>query len=158
MSFVLIVYRCYLNPATNFIWAFIVPVILIILANIGFFIIAATIMWKHQMRNREKSKVDNVCRWMKSAISLVVVMSLTWIFGILIIVVDQLAAVAYIYTIMVSFQGLFIFIIFILMSQAVRDTYKKCWKTHTCLSPRVTTKSNGVVSWWNYSPQHNIPI
>ena len=55
-------------------------------------------------------------------------MSLTWIVGVLIIRVDEVAPLAYIFTIMVAFQGLFIFLIFVVFSKAVRDAYSQCWK------------------------------
>ncbi len=46
---------CFLNPDTNFIWAFIVPVVVIILINIGFFIMAAIIMWRHSKNLDDKT-------------------------------------------------------------------------------------------------------
>ena len=80
------------------------------------------------MKQTDKTKVNNICSWLRSAISLVVIMSLTWIMGILIIRLDELAPLAYIYTIMVALQGLFIFFIFVVFSKAVREAYSKWWK------------------------------
>ena len=65
---------------------------------------------------------------MKSALSLVVIMGLTWVFGVLIVEVEELIPLAYIYTILVAFQGLFIFIIFVCMSKSVREAYSKWWR------------------------------
>ena len=48
-----------MNPETKFIWAFIAPVIVIFLANIGFFIMAATIMWRHQKKQKDK-QIKNI--------------------------------------------------------------------------------------------------
>ena len=42
--------------------------------------------------------------------------------------VEELVPLAYIYTIMVAFQGLFIFLIFVLLSKKVREAYTKCWR------------------------------
>ena len=42
--------------------------------------------------------------------------------------VDELVPLAYIYTIMVAFQGLFIFLIFVVLSKQVREAYTKCWR------------------------------
>ena len=69
-----------------------------------------------------------VRHWLKAAVSLTVVMGLTWIIGILIIEVEELCALAFIFTIFVAFQGLFIFVIFILLSKQVRENYAKWWK------------------------------
>ena len=55
-------------------------------------------------------------------------MGLTWIFGVLIVEVEKLVPLAYIYTIIVAFQGLFIFLIFVVLSKQVREAYAKCWR------------------------------
>ena len=65
---------------------------------------------------------------MKASISLTVVMGLTWIIGILVIEVEELFVLAFIFTIFVAFQGLFIFVIFVLLSKQVRENYAKWWK------------------------------
>ena len=65
---------------------------------------------------------------MKVSISLTVVMGITWIIGVLVIEVDELFPLAYIFTIFVAFQGLFIFVIFVLLSKQVRENYLKWWK------------------------------
>ena len=65
---------------------------------------------------------------MKSSISLTVVMGITWIIGFLVIEVDELFPLAFIFTIFVAFQGLFIFVIFVLLSKQVRENYVKWWK------------------------------
>ena len=51
---------CYFNPATKFIWSFIVPVILIFLANVGFFVMAIVIMCRHQKRQRAEKKTHKI--------------------------------------------------------------------------------------------------
>jgi len=58
----------------------------------------------------------------------VVVMGLTWIIGLLIVEVEELLTLAYIYTILVAFQGTFIFIIFVILSKQVREAYGKWWR------------------------------
>ena len=118
---------------------------------------ALYITWQHQMREKDKSSASNICRWIRAAFSLVVVMALTWIVGILII--DELKFVAFIYPVLISFQGLFIFLVFVVFSKAVRDAYKKSWnakvseskllstvfKSHT-LPSRVASNSNKKVN------------
>ena len=69
------------------------------------------------------------CRqWIKASISLTVVMGITWIIGFLMIEVEELFALAYIFTIFVAFQGVFIFVIFVLLSKQVKENYAKWWK------------------------------
>ena len=55
-------------------------------------------------------------------------MGLTWITGTIIIEVEALLPFAYIYTILVAFQGLFIFFIFVVFSKQVRGAYTKWWR------------------------------
>jgi hypothetical protein len=55
-------------------------------------------------------------------------MGITWIIGVLVIEVEELFALAFIFTIFVAFQGLFIFIIFVLLSKQVKESYAKWWK------------------------------
>jgi len=89
---------------------------------------ATTVMWRHQMRQTEQSKVKNMCSWLRSSLSLTVIMGLTWIMSILIVEVSQLLAIAYVYTIMVALQGFAIFIVFVICSKSVREAYSKWWK------------------------------
>ena len=70
---------------------------------------------------------SNSRRWLRSAVMLVVIMGLTWIFGVLIVEVEGLVPLAYIYTIMVAFQGVFIFLILVAFSKQVRAAYAKWW-------------------------------
>ena len=65
---------------------------------------------------------------MKAAVSLVMIMGLTWIFGVLILETEALLPLAYIYTIMVAFQGLWIFFIFVAFSPQVKEAYAKWWR------------------------------
>ena len=55
-------------------------------------------------------------------------MGITWIIGVLVLEVDALFPLAYIFTIFVAFQGLFIFVVFVLLSKQVRENYGKWWK------------------------------
>ena len=120
---------CFLNPKNHFIWAFIAPVIVIILINVGFFIMAAIVLWRHNKRQTSgKISKERLRSWLKTLASLVVVMGLTWIFGVLIVEVEELVSLAYIYTIMVAFQGLFIFLIFVVYPKEVRGSYVKVWR------------------------------
>jgi latrophilin 2 len=46
-------------------------------------------------------------------------MGITWIIGVLVVEVEELCPLAYIFTIFVAFQGVFIFVIFVLLSKQV---------------------------------------
>ena len=66
--------------------------------------------------------------WLRSVVALVTIMGLTWIVGILVFEVPALFPLAYIFTIFVAFQGVAIFILFVLFDKPVRKAYSKWWR------------------------------
>ncbi|XP_064406828.1 uncharacterized protein LOC135351685 isoform X5 [Halichondria panicea] len=119
---------CWLNPHGYFIQTFIVPVVLVILANIGFFIMALVIMNRHAKKQTHKNRIQKTKYWLKSSVSLVTIMGLTWIIGLLVFEVPALFPLAYIFTIFIAFQGVAIFVIFVPLSKQVREAYSKWWR------------------------------
>ncbi|XP_064406825.1 uncharacterized protein LOC135351685 isoform X2 [Halichondria panicea] len=119
---------CWLNPHGYFIQTFIVPVVLVILANIGFFIMALVIMNRHAKKQTHKNRIQRTKYWLKSSVSLVTIMGLTWIIGLLVFEVPALFPLAYIFTIFIAFQGVAIFVIFVPLSKQVREAYSKWWR------------------------------
>jgi len=101
-----LVTRCFLNPVDGFIWSLIAPFIVIFITNIGLFVMAAWISWHRRMRGNENKNISLTIDWLKSIVPLVVVLGLTWIIGVVIVEVEAIVPLAYIYTIMVAFQGL----------------------------------------------------
>ena len=112
---------CFLNTETHFIWAFIGPVILIFLTNIGFLIMAAVIMWRQQKKRNTKQKSSDVGGWLKAVITLMVVMGITWIIGLAVVEIEELLPLAYIFTIVAAFQGVSIFLVLVIFTKSVRD-------------------------------------
>ncbi len=121
-------YSCFLNSKSHFVWTIITPVLLIILINIGFFIMASRISWQQYMKKVERKRPIHFLNWIKSSISLVVILGLTQLMGLLVIEVKELLPLAYIYTILMSFQGLFIFLVLVVFSRPVQDQGKKWWQ------------------------------
>lgn len=120
---------CFLNPKTHFIWAFIAPVMIVIFINIGFFLMAALRLW-HQRKKKIKGNMDrkNIMAWLKAVTFLLLVMGITWILGLLVVNLDVLLPLAYIYTIMVAFQGLAIFLAVVGFQKSVQNDCIKWWK------------------------------
>lgn len=71
--------------------------------NIGFFVMATVIMYRHQRRQTHQSGVQKVKHWIKASVSLVVVMGITWVMGVLVFT-ESLLPLAYIFTTFVAFQ------------------------------------------------------
>ena len=61
--------------------------------------------------------------WLRSVVSLVTIMGLTWVIGVLVFEVPALFPLAYIFTIFVAFQGIAIFVLFVLFDKPVREAY-----------------------------------
>lgn len=114
------------------------PVVLIFLTDLAFFIMAAIIMWQHKKKKTGKLQSTDVKNWLQSLISLLVIMGSTWIIGVLIVEVEQLIPLAYIFTIMVAFQGLWIFLAFVLFPKQVREEYCKLWRSKVNTSPTLS--------------------
>ena len=82
---------------------------------------AAKIMWNQVQKRKTTHKFLG---WLMATLSLTVVMGLTWIIGLLIVEVEELAPLAYLYTIAVSFQGFFIFVVLVVIQKSVREDIK----------------------------------
>ena len=138
-------FSCFLNTGTHFNWAFTAPVIVIILFNVGFFIMAAVALWR-QRKSKKEGKMDrkDVASWLKVLVFLVLVMGLTWILGVLVLNVPALLPLAYIYTIMMAFQGLAIFLSLVAFQQPVRNEYIKWWKNKVQSPHEYLTKSSAL--------------
>ena len=111
------------------------PVLVILLTNVILLVMAAYIMCRHKARQAGKSmKIKDFKGLLKALISLAVVMGLTWLFGVLVSVkrpqVFQIV-VLYVYAVMVAFQGVWIFLLFVLCTKQVRDEYRKLWRKPT---------------------------
>ena len=52
--------RCFLNPHTGFIWAFIVPVITLMTLTFVLLVVVVRVMWKHQSKRTDKTKRGNI--------------------------------------------------------------------------------------------------
>jgi hypothetical protein len=88
---------------------------------------AAAVLWRIS-KKKAKGGVGHIKHWLKALVSLVVIMGLTWLFGVLIVELEELAFLAYIYSFMVAFQGVWIFLLFVILDQQVREGYSKWWK------------------------------
>jgi hypothetical protein len=165
---------CWLRYDTGFIWAFTAPVLLIITVslsphmnltvanvllfllhqiNVFFFIMAMVVICRHRRSLAHLSRRRQTINWMKASISLVIVMGITWIMGVLVFT-DDLLPVAYIFTIFVAFQGLIIFIVLVIFSKQVRQTYTKWWKV-SVVNSEFLSKYFSDWSWTTKTSMHS---
>ncbi|XP_075758396.1 adhesion G protein-coupled receptor E3-like [Pelodiscus sinensis] len=148
--------RCWLKTDNGFLWSFLGPVCLIILMNCTFFI---TTLWilrdKICSLNSDVSTVKNTRLLTFKAIAQLFILGCTWSFGFL--QVGQAATfMAYLFTIVNSLQGAFIFLVHCLLNHQVREEYKRWIQRIEKPSTRTTTLeismsaapiSTGIVEW-----------
>ncbi|XP_063600799.1 latrophilin Cirl-like isoform X5 [Penaeus indicus] len=120
---------CWLRADNYFIFAFVGPVIAVIIANSIFLTMSLFIMCRHanlsaSVKNKEHTKLASVRSWVRGAVVLMFLLGLTWTFGLLYL--NQASVVmAYVFTVLNSLQGLFIFI-FHCVQNDKKYSFKSC--------------------------------
>ncbi|CAJ0581711.1 unnamed protein product, partial [Mesorhabditis spiculigera] len=116
---------CWINTASPTIWAFVAPVIVVIAANIGFLLIALRVVLS--VRRSDKPRSQRVFGWLKGSATLLCLLGITWLFGFLTAVKGSgsTLAFAWIFTILNCTQGVFIFVLHVLLNDKVRAVIGK---------------------------------
>lgn len=118
--------RCWLNPIP-FYASFLAPVALIIIINFIVFIMVLRQLMGAATKNIDKSDRSKTSSRLRGAVTLVIMLGLTWVFAIL--AIDGGAPVfQYLFTIFNSLQGLFIFVFHCLL----KTDAQKAWKRTCC--------------------------
>ncbi|KAG8235883.1 hypothetical protein J437_LFUL010113 [Ladona fulva] len=120
---------CWLRADNFFIFSFVGPVIAVILANLVFLSMAIYMMCRHanasvSIKSKEHSRLASARAWLRGAIVLVFLLGLTWTFGLLYLNEESII-MAYIFTVLNSLQGLFIFVFHCVQNEKVRKEYRK---------------------------------
>ncbi|XP_044851172.1 adhesion G protein-coupled receptor E2-like [Mauremys mutica] len=117
--------NCWLSMEKGFIWSFLGPVCVIIGINSVLF---ALTLWMLQRKlsslNTEVSTLKDTRLLTFKAIAQVFVLGCTWIFGLL-QVGPAATVMAYLFTVVNSLQGAFIFLVHCLLNRQVREEYKR---------------------------------
>ncbi|XP_065432226.1 adhesion G protein-coupled receptor E5 isoform X4 [Chrysemys picta bellii] len=117
--------HCWLSLEKKFIWSFLAPVCIIIAVNAVIFVVT---VWKLSLKfadiNPNMSQLKKLRVLTITAIAQLCVLGTTWIFGLFQFNQRSLV-VSYIFTILNSLQGLFIFLLHCLLKKQVRDEYRR---------------------------------
>ncbi|XP_078673389.1 adhesion G protein-coupled receptor L1-like [Branchiostoma floridae x Branchiostoma belcheri] len=126
---------CWLSVNNYFIWTFVGPMLIVILVNIGFLAMTMKVIYTqkaHDRSNQSEQGMDFKF-WIRVSLALVCILGLTWVFGVLYISSETLVF-AYVFTVINSLQGLFIFIFHCLLNEMVQDEIERrfgvrcpCW-------------------------------
>lgn len=135
--------RCWLNTETGFIWSFLGPVCAIILINS---VLLTWTLWilkqKLSSVNAEVSTLKDTRLLTFKAFAQLFILGCSWVLGIF--QVGPIAsAMAYLFTIINSLQGAFIFLIHCLLSRQVREEYRR-WITSKA-KPSSQSQTSGVL-------------
>ncbi|XP_060710908.1 adhesion G protein-coupled receptor E2-like isoform X1 [Hemiscyllium ocellatum] len=123
---------CWLTTENGLIWSFIGPVCLIILFNMTLFAVTLWILKVQLTRlNAEVTKIKDMRTLIFKATAQVFVLGCTWLLGLFHFQASKLVT-AYLFTIVNSLQGVFIFIILCLLNRQVRDGYW-AWFNKLCM-------------------------
>ncbi|XP_035888245.1 adhesion G protein-coupled receptor E2-like isoform X2 [Phyllostomus discolor] len=120
--------RCWLHTQQGFVWTFLGPVCTIFSVNWAFFLMTIWILKnKLSSLNSDVSTLQNTRMLTFKAMAQLFILGCTWCLGVL-----QLGpaapAMAYLFTIINSLQGVFIFLVYCLLSQQVREQYRQWLK------------------------------
>ncbi|XP_078673400.1 adhesion G protein-coupled receptor L2-like [Branchiostoma floridae x Branchiostoma belcheri] len=127
------------NVTNYFIWSFVGPVLLIILVNLGFMVMTLKVIYSQKSNKKgEKSEQGQKLKfWIRVSVALLCVMGVTWVFGVLSIS-GETVMFAYIFTVINSFQGLFIFIFHCVLNEKVQEEMSRHFGPCTCCKTRTT--------------------
>ncbi|XP_078090984.1 adhesion G protein-coupled receptor E3-like isoform X2 [Mustelus asterias] len=127
--------NCWLRVEYGFIWSFLGPVYLIILINTLLFTMTLyTLNEELSSRDVKVSKIKDTRMLTVKAIGQVFILGCTWILG-LFHFQEETVVMAYLFTIVNSFQGTFIFIILCVLNPKIRAEYHK-WIIPICRTRR----------------------
>ncbi|XP_052498684.1 adhesion G protein-coupled receptor E3 [Budorcas taxicolor] len=121
--------RCWLHLDQKFIWAFLGPVCAIICVNFVFFLMVFWILKrKLSSLNSEVSTIRNIKMLTLKAAAQLFILGCTWFLGLL-QVGPAARIMAYLFTIINSLQGVFIFLVYCLLSQQVQKWFGEIIKS-----------------------------
>ncbi|XP_021531845.2 adhesion G protein-coupled receptor E3 [Aotus nancymaae] len=120
--------RCWLHLDQGFIWGFLGPVCAIFSVNLIFFLLVFWILKrKLSSLNSEVSTIQNTRMLTFKATAQLFILGCTWCLGFL-QVGPAARVMAYLFTIINSLQGFFIFLVYCLLSQQVQKQYQKWFR------------------------------
>uniref|UniRef100_A0A8D0BBJ9 Adhesion G protein-coupled receptor E5 n=1 Tax=Salvator merianae TaxID=96440 RepID=A0A8D0BBJ9_SALMN len=124
--------HCWLARENGFLWSFLAPISLIIMVNAFVFVVT---VWRLSQKfadiNPDMSKLKKQRVLIITAIAQLCILGTTWVFG-LFQFSEHTLLMSYIFTILNSLQGLFIFLLHCLLKKQVREDYYRwfCQSRH----------------------------
>uniref|UniRef100_A0A915AR09 Uncharacterized protein n=2 Tax=Parascaris TaxID=6254 RepID=A0A915AR09_PARUN len=121
---------CWIDANSSTIWAFVGPITVVIIANIVFLAVALKVVMS--VKSRDRTKGERIAGWLKGSATLLCLLGVTWIFGYMMAISKAEPIFAYIFTILNCTQGIFIFVLHVLLNEKVRATLLRFARTQLC--------------------------
>ncbi|KAM8793907.1 adhesion G protein-coupled receptor L1-like [Eudromia elegans] len=123
---------CWLRVDNYFIWSFIGPVAFVILVNLVFLLVTLHKMIRSSAALKpDSSRLDSIKSWALGAIALLLLLGLTWAFGLLFVTRESLLT-ASLFTACNALQGTFIFVFHCALQKKVHRELSKCLRHSAC--------------------------
>ncbi|XP_065911567.1 cadherin EGF LAG seven-pass G-type receptor 1-like isoform X2 [Dysidea avara] len=132
---------CWLPKERGIMWAFLAPVIAIILCNTAVLVLTMYTIFKtsrKRMKNHQITKVEVGKRLLWAAVILLPILGSTWIIG-MISVNNNFTGFSWIFTILNSFQGMVIFIFYVVRNEQFKEVVKSRLGMNTKIAGRSST-------------------
>ncbi|XP_044181267.1 adhesion G protein-coupled receptor L4-like [Acropora millepora] len=113
---------CWVSFSNNLIWTFVAPVLLVCVANAV--LLSLVIREILKMQSGKAPNAEKLRQAAKACVVLAPLLGMTWVFGIL-SVTNASLVFQYIFTILNSLQGFFIFLLHVLRNADVRAEFKR---------------------------------
>ncbi|XP_076216884.1 putative adhesion G protein-coupled receptor E4P [Aptenodytes patagonicus] len=121
-------HHCWLSMEGGFIWSFLGPVCVIILVNLLFFLTTLWTLWdKLSSLNADVTALKNTRLMMLKALAHICILGCTWGLGLLQAQGDNIV-VSFIFTIVNSLQGAFIFLVHCVLNRQVMEQYRRWFR------------------------------
>ena len=123
---------CLLNDANigAFYGSFVAPLAVMLLCNGSIFVAVMREVLRRRAQIKGKSALHKTFKLLATTVGLATIVGLMWISAILFLIWNS-TVLKYIFVILSSFQGLIIFIFYVLRSAEVRGAWKKRYSAHT---------------------------
>ncbi|XP_065913065.1 hemicentin-1-like isoform X2 [Dysidea avara] len=122
---------CWLSEKEGTMWAFVGPMLLIVAVNFIFLLISLRIIYKSKKNNiREEGHLQTAKSLVIAAVVMLPLLGATWVIG-LFAVNEETTIFAWIFTILNSLQGFFIFFFYVVRQEKIRASTKDRFRTFT---------------------------
>nr|XP_006818795.1 PREDICTED: uncharacterized protein LOC102807533 [Saccoglossus kowalevskii] len=138
--------HCWLSVESGLIWAFVGPAILIMTGNLVVLIMVVRVVVSASHASGQKQN-DHVKAGVKSSLLLLPLLGITWCFG-LFATGEETIAFLYIFSILNSLQGLFIFLFHVVYNSEVRAALRRKKEKFEAERGQFGTSTNATAGSW----------